>query len=77
MDRNGVLLYKDRYFVNKESALIPKILFEDHNSLMEGHGGVYKTKKRIFKHFFWQNMGVDLAIKEYVKKCVHAIKMIK
>lgn len=66
--RNGVLFFKDRYYLYAHSPLIKKILYEFHDSQLGGHSGVHKTWKRVEKYFFWPNMGVD--IRKYVRECI-------
>lgn len=64
--RDGWLFFKNRYVVWEDSDLIPKILWEFHDSRLGGHAGVLKTFKRISKHFFWNKM--EEMIKLYIKE---------
>lgn len=52
MIKGGCLFFKDRYYVLEESHLIPKILWEFHDSILGGYVGVLRTCKRVSKYFF-------------------------
>lgn len=47
--RKGTLLYNNRYYLNEDSALIKKFLYEYHDSQFGGHAGIHRTWKRISK----------------------------
>lgn len=66
--KGGCLFYKDKYYVSENSTLIPKILWEFHDSKLGGHAGILRTSKRISKYFFWTNM--RKRIKDYVNQCM-------
>lgn len=66
--KNGILFFKNRYYLNEDFPLIKKILYELHDSQLGGHSGIHRTWKRVAKYFFCPNMGVQ--IKKYVKECL-------
>lgn len=68
MIKGGCLFFKDRYYVLEDSHLIPKILWEIHDSILGGHASVLRTCKRVSKYFFSPKM--ESRIKDYVKNCV-------
>ncbi|MFM8998473.1 MAG: reverse transcriptase domain-containing protein, partial [Actinomycetota bacterium] len=52
--------------------ILPKVLVPDavhraHGSLLTGHGGVEKTKRRLFMCYYWPNMLAD--IKQLLAEC--------
>lgn len=62
--RQGRLLYKGRFVLQKTSSLIPKILHTFHDLVVRGHLGHLPTYKRIAAELFWEGMSND--IKKYV-----------
>lgn len=49
------------------SRFIPLILKENHDSLVGGHSGVFKTLKRIQRTFYWS--GMRQQVQDYVTSC--------
>ncbi|PNY16671.1 retrotransposon-related protein, partial [Trifolium pratense] len=66
--RDGLLYWKQRLMIPKDSDLLNKILFEFHTSPIGGHAGITRTIARIKSQFYWQDMKQDIT--EYVQKCV-------
>lgn len=64
----GRLLYKGRMFFAKDSAFIPLLLREYHDSPTGGHSGEVKTYLRLAAEWFWQ--GMRKVITNYVRGCV-------
>src|SRR5207237_7397320 len=54
--REGLLLYKRRYYVPNDEDLRLEILHEHHDSKAAGHFGTDKTIDLVFRNLFWQNM---------------------
>lgn len=52
--KGGHLFFKDKYYAPENSSIIPKILWEFHDSILGGHTGVQRTLKRVSEHFFGQ-----------------------
>lgn len=56
------------YRVCVPSSLIQQVLQHYHASPLSGHGGIFKTYKRIQEVAFWPGMWND--VKKWVKRCV-------
>lgn len=65
--QQGILQYKNRLVLAKQSSLIPSILHMYHDSVMGGHSGFLRTYKRLTGELYWQGMKAD--IKQYVEHC--------
>ncbi|GKA11101.1 ty3-gypsy retrotransposon protein, partial [Tanacetum coccineum] len=65
---NGLLFYKDRYYIGQESKLKTLLLREFHDSPSAGHGGIKKTLVGLSALFFWK--GMRQSVEEFIKKCV-------
>jgi hypothetical protein len=63
----GLLLYKDRFCIGKESGMKIKVLALIHDSLLGGHSGYLKSLHRAKKDWFWHGMKKD--IKAYIRGC--------
>lgn len=64
---NGKLLYKQRLVIPANSALIPVILAEYHDSVIGGHAEVLRTLQQIKAIFYWSKM--RKRIQNYVATC--------
>lgn len=64
---NGKLLYKHRLVIPANSAQIPVILAEYHDSVIGGHAGVLRTLQQIKAIFYWSKM--RKRIQNYVAAC--------
>jgi hypothetical protein len=63
----GLLLIKNRWYVPNDKALKNMILKADHDSLVAGHFGQYKTLERVKANYYWPKM--DQEVDEYVRSC--------
>jgi hypothetical protein len=63
----GLLLYKDRFCMGKESGMKIKVLALIHDSPLGGHSGYLKTLHRAKQDWFWHGMKKD--IKAYIRGC--------
>ena len=54
--QKGLLMYKNRLVIVKQSSLIPVILDTFHNSTVGGHSGFLRTYKRIAAELYWEGM---------------------
>ena len=66
-EKDGVLLYENRYVIPNDSALKLKIMAECHDSKVAGHFGQFKTIERLKQNFFWSKM--DDEVRDYVRSC--------
>lgn len=64
---NGVLKYKGRIVIPRQSELTTRMLKEYHDSLVGGHAGDLKTYQRLAREWFWFGMRKDVA--KYVQHC--------
>ena len=65
--QNGLLLYKDKIFLNASSSLKPLVLQHVHDRPIAGHSGYLKTLHRAKQDFFWKGMKTD--VKNHIKCC--------
>ncbi|XP_062085366.1 uncharacterized protein LOC133791453 [Humulus lupulus] len=61
---NGLIFFKDRSYLAKDSSVIEEIINQFHGST---HEGVQKTLHRIQSTFYWQ--GMRKHIKEHIRSC--------
>lgn len=61
------LWYQGGLVIPSFSRFIPLILKENHDSLVGGHSGVFKTLKRIQRTFYWT--GMRHQVQDYVTSC--------
>ena len=66
--QHGLVLYQNKFFLPKDSALITKVLTEFHASPQGGHTGVLKTLKRVAEQFFW--FGMRKQVQDFVAACL-------
>ncbi|KAA0059477.1 hypothetical protein IC582_002782 [Cucumis melo] len=66
--QNGLLMYKNRLVILKQSSLIPVILDTFHNSAVGGHSGFFRTYKRVAAELYWDGMKAD--IKKHCEECL-------
>lgn len=69
----GLIIYKSRIWVPKDSNVTLKIMEILHGSVLGGHTGIDRTSKRIKTSFWWEGMSVQ--IKEYVSTCLTCQQM--
>ncbi|KAA0038302.1 peroxidase 64 [Cucumis melo var. makuwa] len=58
--QNGLLMYKNRLVILKQSSLIPVILDTFHNSVVGGPSGFLRTYKRVAAELYWDGMKADI-----------------
>ena len=65
---NGVLFFRNRYYINPQSVLKSSLLHEFHATLVASHVGVKKTLVCLASFFFWPRMRLD--VETFVASCV-------
>uniref|UniRef100_A0A2N9GRJ2 Integrase catalytic domain-containing protein n=1 Tax=Fagus sylvatica TaxID=28930 RepID=A0A2N9GRJ2_FAGSY len=65
--KNGLLLYKDRFFLGSGSNMKTKVLALVHDSPLVGYSRYLKTLHRAKRDWYWQGMKTD--VKTYIKGC--------
>ncbi|KAL4010950.1 hypothetical protein IC575_027992 [Cucumis melo] len=66
--QKGLLMYKNRLVILKQSSLIPVILDTFHNSAVGGHSEFLRTYKRVAAELYWEGMKAD--IKKQCEECL-------
>lgn len=66
--REGLLMYKNHFYLSPQSSLRQRILSECHSSPMAGHGGIKKILVRISANFYWPGLCKD--VERFVSECV-------
>ncbi|GAU19157.1 hypothetical protein TSUD_79800 [Trifolium subterraneum] len=66
--KEGLLYWKQRLVIPRDSNLLHKVLFEFHTSPIGGHSSITRTLARIKSQFYWPDMKKDII--EYVQKCI-------
>jgi hypothetical protein len=62
----GLIKYKDKVWIAKNSALQTKVIAALHSSAIGGHSGTKATYHRIKQLFKWKGMKSD--VEHYVKQ---------
>ena len=66
--QQGMLRYKGRLVISKNSTLLPTILHTYHDSVFRGHSGYLRTYKRLTGELYWEGMKAD--VQKYCEKCL-------
>jgi hypothetical protein len=65
--RNGLIFFKGRIVVPSNVTLRSKLIYEAHDTKIEGHSGVLRTFKKVATQFYWPSM--HKSVQDYVKRC--------
>ncbi|KAH9649714.1 hypothetical protein KPL70_026087 [Citrus sinensis] len=65
---NGVLFYRNRYYISPSSSLKAVLLAEFHSTPLAGHVGIKRTLVRLASNFFWPKMRMD--VERFVAECL-------
>ena len=65
---DGILRFKNRFFISSHSVLRPSLLQEFHATPVAGHAGVKRTLVRLSTLFYWPNMRKDVEL--FVASCL-------
>ena len=66
--QHGLLRYKGRLVIAKNSSLRPAILHTYHDSVIGGHSGFLRTYKRLTGELFW--VGMKAEVRKYCEECM-------
>ncbi|XP_031099869.1 uncharacterized protein LOC116004076 [Ipomoea triloba] len=66
--RDGILFFKQRYYISSSSHLKQVLLHEYHSTLMAGHCGVKRTLVLLCAVFYWEKMRGD--VEEFIVACL-------
>ncbi|PHT36944.1 hypothetical protein CQW23_24644 [Capsicum baccatum] len=56
------LYFKERLVIPDHSSIRQKLISESYDTPFAGHGGYFKTLKRLFSNFFWPRMKQDVKL---------------
>ena len=59
---DGILRFKNRFFISSHSVLKPSLLQEFHATPVAGHARVKQTLVRMFTFFYWPHMRKDVEL---------------
>lgn len=65
--KDGLLFKNGKLLLSSTSPLRHSILHEFHSTPVGGHGGIYKTLKKISSNFVWPGLKAD--VESFVKSC--------
>ncbi|PNX55569.1 hypothetical protein L195_g049198, partial [Trifolium pratense] len=65
---NGLIMYKDRIWLDPKLPFRFTILEEFHSSPIGGHMGITKTLARLKANFYW--VGMDKDVQEFISHCL-------
>ncbi|KAL4576939.1 hypothetical protein LXL04_013040 [Taraxacum kok-saghyz] len=65
--RQGLLYYRNRLVISRNSKFIPGLLKEFHQSAAGGHSGYYRTYRRLAVNLYWPSM--IKRVKAFVREC--------
>jgi hypothetical protein len=65
---DGLIRFKGKIWIGKNSALQTKLIHSFHGSTLGGHSDIQATHHRLNKVFYWQGMQQD--VESFVKQCV-------
>nr|KYP73577.1 Retrovirus-related Pol polyprotein from transposon 297 family [Cajanus cajan] len=66
-EQDGLLFWKDRLVIPKQSPLTLKLIQEFHDSPIGGHAGYLRTYQRLLVQFYWH--GMKQQVYDYVRQC--------
>jgi len=67
IEMDGLLDYKNRFYIPENEALQTEIAQGCHDSLVAGHFRQEKTIERVTRDFYWK--GLTAWIRDYVQSC--------
>ncbi|GJX18778.1 ty3-gypsy retrotransposon protein [Tanacetum coccineum] len=70
----GLLIFRNRYYVGTESKLKALLIHEFHDTPSAGHGGVKKMLVGLSALFYWR--GMRKSVEDYIKQCTLPLSLI-
>ena len=64
---NDLLLYKNRWYIPNDTNIKKRVLYDNHNSKLAGHFGIFKTLERVKQNYHWPKMAEE--VQDYVRSC--------
>ncbi|GJW01569.1 ty3-gypsy retrotransposon protein [Tanacetum coccineum] len=64
----GMIIFRDRYYIGTQSKLKELLLSEFHNTPTEGHSGMKKMLVGLSALFYWK--GMRKSVEEFIGKCL-------
>lgn len=68
MVRDGILYFRQKYFIGSNSVLKLVLIREYHETLAAGNAGVKRTLVRLSSLFYWQGMRKE--VEKFVAACL-------
>ncbi|KAJ0764722.1 putative nucleotidyltransferase, Ribonuclease H [Helianthus annuus] len=65
--KNGVLYYKNRLVISRNSKFLQDLFHEFHTTATGGHSGFYRTYRRLAVNLYWP--GMTSTIKRLIREC--------
>ncbi|WVZ16861.1 hypothetical protein V8G54_009843 [Vigna mungo] len=64
---NGLILFKNRLWLNPENTFRLKLIDEYHSTPIGGHMGITKTVSQLLANFYWDGLRKD--VKNFIQQC--------
>jgi transposase InsO family protein len=65
LGNDGILRYRNRTYV--PATLRQELLLRYHDAATAGHGGIKKTRERLTRHYYWNDVRTD--VEKHINKC--------
>ena len=69
------MLKEGKVYVLKDEALRVEIIQLHHDTLVDGHGGKWKTTELVMRNYWWPGVTRNMEKYEYVEGCDMCQKM--
>ena len=64
---NDILLYKNRWYILNDASITKRILYDDHDSKLAGHFGIFKILECLKQNYHWLKMAEE--VQDYMRSC--------
>lgn len=69
LNEQGVILKDNRICIPNDISIKTLLLQEAHDNIVSGgHSGINKTKEKLARHYWWNNMQQD--VEDYINSCI-------